>query len=59
MKKAGIILIILQIVSLIPSFIRGENLFANGFANLLGRFIFAILGVILLVVAYNRDSKRK
>ena len=56
MKKIGIALIILQFVSFIPTIIRGDDIFANGFANLLGRCIFGIVGVILIVVARRSKS---
>ena len=57
MKKAGIALIILQLISFIPAIINGDNIFANGIANLFGRCLFGIVGVILLVVATVRKSR--
>ena len=57
MKKAGIALIILQLISFIPAIINGDNIFANGIANLFGRCLFGIVGVILLVVAAVRKSR--
>ena len=59
MKIAGIILIILQIISLIPSIAAGDNIFSHGFANLLGRFLIGIVGVILLVIAHKRERNEK
>ena len=56
MKTAGIILIIIQCISLFPAIITGDNIFSYGFANLLGRFAFGIAGVILLIVA-NKKKK--
>jgi len=58
-KIAGIILIILQIISLIPSIAAGDNIFSHGFANLLGRFLIGIVGVILLVIAYKREKNER
>ena len=55
MKKAGIILLIIQAISLIPAITMGDNIFENGVANLLGRFSFGIVGTILLIKA----SKKK
>lgn len=59
MKKIGVILIILQLVSFIAPLIRGDNIFGNGFANLLGRCAFGIAGVILLIVANKRNKNDK
>lgn len=59
MKKAGIVLIVLQLVSLIPSLISGEPIFSNGIAWLIGRFLLGIIGVILLIVDYKRNGGRK
>jgi len=58
MKIAGIILIIIQIGSFITTAIQGGSIFGNGFANLLGRCIFGIVGIILLVVAAKKKSKK-
>ena len=63
MKTAGIILIVMQVMSLISTAIRGDNIFAYGFsgiagfANLLGRLSFGIVGIILLVAAHKRKNK--
>ncbi len=58
MKIAGIVLIILQIVSFIPSLIAGDPIFGNGnIAWIFGRFIFGIVGVILLIIDYRRKNK--
>ena len=57
MKVAGIILIILQVASFIPVLASGENIFANGFANLIGRCLLGIVGVILLIIAHKRNKK--
>lgn len=57
MKVAGIILIILQVASFIPALASGENIFANGFANLIGRCLLGIVGVILLIIAHKRNKK--
>lgn len=59
MKIAGIVLIILQFISLIPSLAAGDNIFSHGFANLLGRFLIGIVGVILLVIACKREKKER
>ena len=58
MKVAGIILIILQVASFIPVLASGENIFANGFANLIGRCLLGIVGVILLIIAHKRSKKQ-
>ena len=52
LKIIGFILIGIQAISLFPALISGENIFANGFANLCGRLIFAFIGVILLLIGY-------
>ena len=57
MKIAGIVLIILQVVSLIPALVSGEAVFVGGIPNLLGRFAFGIIGVILLVIAHKRGGR--
>lgn len=57
--KAGIILIILEIISLIPSFVTGENVFDNNFAYILGRFSFGIVGVILIIKAYKKKNREQ
>lgn len=56
MRDAGIILIILQVISFIPAIVSGDNIFANGFVNLLGRCALGIVGVILFVVANKRNK---
>jgi len=56
MKIAGVLLLVLQVVSLIPSLASGDNIFENGIPNLLGRFIFAIIGVILLIIAKKKNK---
>ncbi len=57
MKIAGIVLIILQVVSLIPALATGDSIFGDGnIAWLLGRFIFGIVGVTLLIVHHVRNK---
>jgi len=56
MKIAGIILLIVQALSLIPALVAGDNIFSYGFANLLGRLSFGIVGVILLIIARKRGK---
>ena len=58
MKKVGIALIILQLVSFISPIIRNDNIFGNGIANLIGRCAFGIVGVILLIVASKNNSDK-
>ena len=58
MKIAGIILIILQIIAVVGSFIGGRNPFTVGFPGLIGYFIFGIIGVILLIIYYVRKNKK-
>ena len=55
MKKVGIILLIFQAISLIPAIATGDNIFAYGIANLIGRFAFGIVGAILLI----KSNKKK
>ena len=57
MKKAGIILIILQVIGFIPQLAAGESIFGYGFANALGRCIFGIVGIILLIIASRKKKK--
>ena len=57
MKKIGVILIILQLASFITAMIRGDSIFGNGFANLLGRCVFGIVGIILIVSANKRNKE--
>lgn len=59
MKKAGIVLLILQAVSLLTPLIRGDAIFTGSFANLIGRFIFGIVGIILIAIANRRDNQSK
>ena len=56
MKIAGIILIIIQIISLIPAIITGDNIFAYGLANLIGRCLFGIIGVILIIIPSRKKK---
>ena len=56
MKIAGIVLIVLQCVAVISSFISGKNPFNNGFLYLIGYFLCGIVGVILLIVAHKRKN---
>lgn len=57
MKVAGIILLIVQAVSLFPALVSGEDIFANGIVNLIGRFSFAIVGIILLIIANRKKGE--
>ena len=58
MKIAGIILLILQAMSIPASLIAGDPIFGNGnIAWIIGRFIFGIVGVILLVIHHKRSGK--
>jgi len=57
MKIAGIVLLILQVISFIPALLTGDNVFGNGVANLLGRFIFGIVGAVLLIIAHKRNKE--
>ena len=59
MKLAGIILIIAQLISFIPSMVTGENPFAGGIPYLIGRFSFLIIGVILLIIAKKKGKNNK
>lgn len=55
-KKIGIVLFVLQAVGLISALIQGDSIFGSGFANLLGRFSFTIVGIILFFVADRRQK---
>lgn len=57
--KVGVILLILLVISLIPSCVTGENLFDNSFPYIVGRFLFGIIGVILIVRAYIKKKNGK
>ena len=58
MKIAGIMLIILQVLAVIGSFIGGRNPFRAGFLQLIGFFLLGIIGVILLIVYYVKKNKK-
>lgn len=58
MKIIGIILIVLQVISFIPAIVTGDNIFSHGIPWLIGRFSFAIVGIILLVIASKRKNKK-
>ena len=57
MKIAGFILLILQVASLIPSCVAGDNPFAGSLPWLIGRFSLGIVGIILLIIAYSKNKK--
>jgi hypothetical protein len=63
MKIAGIILIVLQILSIIGQTMGGDNILAIGFSgiggffNMIGRLTLGIIGVILLIIAGKRGRK--
>ena len=56
MKTAGYICIILQILSLIGGALMGEDFSGHIFTYYIGRFIFGIAGVILLIKAYGKKN---
>ena len=58
MKIAGIILIVLQVVAVIGSFIGGRNPFKGGIPELIGFFLLGIIGVILLIAYYIKKNKK-
>ena len=58
MKTAGIILLVLQAVSLFAAIVSGDNIFANGLANLIGRQSFGIVGAVLLIIYYKKQNKK-
>lgn len=58
MRIAGIILIVLQCLSFISAIMMGDNIFAYGLANLVGRCIFGIIGAILLMIAHKREKRK-
>jgi hypothetical protein len=59
MKTIGIILIILQIVGLFGSVVNGSisTLFLRGIPYLLGYFLPAIIGIILLTKASKKNKE--
>ena len=66
MKVVGIILICIQVIGIFAGLINGScqtlttNLSTGNpavFANLIGYFIFGIIGVILLCIAYAKSKK--
>jgi len=57
MKIAGIILLIFQVISLIPTLVTGDGLSGHIFAWYIGRFSFGIVGAILLVIHHRRKGK--
>ena len=59
MKIAGIILIVLQALGIISSFISGQNPFAHGSAFMLGYFLCGFIGIGLLIGAASKKKKQK
>lgn len=63
MKKAGIILLVLQVVAMLGGLVNGNlaRMFsfssATGVFELLGFFLPAIIGVILLIKAKKKAAK--
>ena len=57
MKIAGIILIVLQVLAVIGSLIAGRNPFKAGLIELIGYFIFGIIGITLLIIYYIKKNK--
>lgn len=58
MKIAGIILLVVQVLSIIGTAMAGDNIFDYPFPNLIGRFIFGIVGIVLLVIYYKRKREK-
>ena len=58
MKKAGIILLVLQAIVFLAAIFSGDNIFAYGIANLIGRCLFGIIGGILLVVDKKKRNEK-
>lgn len=57
LKIVGFILIVLQVFSMMGVFLGAESLGGHVFSWYLGRFIFGIVGAILLIVAYKRENE--
>ena len=57
MKIAGIVLVVIQVLSFIPAAVMGDNIFGYGLANLIGRCSIGIVGVILLLIAHKRKKR--
>ena len=58
MKVAGIILIVLQVIAFIGSFIGGRNPFTAGIPEMIGFFLIGIIGVILLISYFIKKNKK-
>ena len=58
MKIAGIIFIILQVIAVVGAFIGGRNPFKASFFELIGYFIFGIIGATLLIIYYVKKNKK-
>ena len=56
LKIAGIVLLILQVFSLIGSVASGVPLYNGSIANLIGRFLFGIVGGILLFISLSKSK---
>ena len=56
LKIIGIILLVLQLLSLIGMLAGGAPLFNGSIANLIGKFFFGIIGGILLLVYYSKSE---
>lgn len=59
MKKAGIVLIVLQIVALCSGISTGKMVWMEGAPQAIGYFLPAIIGVILLVKAGSKEKKEE
>lgn len=57
MKIAGYILLAVQVLSLIGVFTGTESLSGHIFAWYIGRFIFGIVGIALLLIARKRAKR--
>lgn len=58
MFVTGIILVIIQVIGIISSFIGGKNPFQGGVTHFLGYFLFGIIGIVLIVVSKKREKNK-
>jgi uncharacterized membrane protein len=57
LKIAGYVLLVCQLISLVPVFTGADSFGGRPLPWYIGRFIFGIVGVILLIVAHRRAKK--
>lgn len=58
MIVAGTILVILQVIAVISSFIAGRNPFSGGLWFSIGYFLFGIIGIILIIIGTDKKKEK-